>query len=292
MTGLFASQVAIVALALVVGLCVGSFLNVVVHRLPKMMERDWRAQCAELRGESAPEENPPAYNLAVPRSACPECGHRIGALENIPVFSWLALRGACSACRKPISIRYPLVEVLGGLLAAYAIWRFGLSWKGAAACVLLWALTALTFIDFDTQLLPDSLTLPLLWAGLIANLFGLFVPLTDAVIGAVAGYLALWVVYWLFRLIRGLGVYYLAILVSIPLYIGLLYVLAKLGVWAMLWYAAALLCQLSFFSLIGGCLYIRRRQLGIVPSRSPERGSIMMVSASAWLRPASSGTFW
>jgi len=203
MTGLFASQVAIVALALVVGLCVGSFLNVVVHRLPKMMERDWRAQCAELRGESAPEENPPAYNLAVPRSACPECGHRIGALENIPVFSWLALRGACSACRKPISIRYPLVEVLGGLLAAYAIWRFGLSWKGAAACVLLWALTALTFIDFDTQLLPDSLTLPLLWAGLIANLFGLFVPLTDAVIGAVAGYLALWVVYWLFRLIRG-----------------------------------------------------------------------------------------
>ncbi len=203
MTGLFASQVTIVALALVVGLCVGSFLNVVVHRLPKMMERDWRAQCAELRGESAPEENPPAYNLAVPRSACPECGHRIGALENIPVFSWLALRGACSACRKPISIRYPLVEVLGGLLAAYAIWRFGLSWKGAAACVLLWALTALTFIDFDTQLLPDSLTLPLLWAGLIANLFGLFVPLTDAVIGAVAGYLALWVVYWLFRLIRG-----------------------------------------------------------------------------------------
>jgi leader peptidase (prepilin peptidase)/N-methyltransferase len=203
MTGLFASQVAIVALALVVGLCVGSFLNVVVHRLPKMMERDWRAQCAELRGESAPEENPPAYTLAVPRSACPECGHRIGALENIPVVSWLALRGACSACRKPISIRYPLVEVLGGLLAAYAIWRFGLSWKGAAACVMLWALTALTFIDFDTQLLPDSLTLPLLWGGLIANLFGLYVPLADAVIGAVAGYLALWVVYWLFRLIRG-----------------------------------------------------------------------------------------
>ena len=203
MTGLFASQVAIVTLALVVGLCVGSFLNVVVHRLPKMMERDWRAQCAELRGESVPEENPPAYNLAVPRSACPDCGHRIGALENIPVFSWLALRGACSACRKPISIRYPLVEVLGGLLAAYAIWRFGLSWKGAAACALLWTLIALTFIDFDTQLLPDSLTLPLVWAGLIANLFGLFVPLADAVIGAIAGYLALWIVYWLFRLIRG-----------------------------------------------------------------------------------------
>ena len=103
-----------VAIALVVGLCVGSFLNVIVHRLPRMMERDWRAQCAELRGESPPEENPPAYNLAIPRSACPECGHRIGALENVPVVSWLALRGACSACRKPISIRYPLVEALGG----------------------------------------------------------------------------------------------------------------------------------------------------------------------------------
>jgi leader peptidase (prepilin peptidase) / N-methyltransferase len=198
-----ANPYAAAAIALIVGLCVGSFLNVIVHRLPRMMERDWRAQCAELRGESPPEENPPAYNLAVPRSACPECGHRIGALENIPVVSWLALRGACRACRKPISVRYPLVELLGGLVAAYAIWRFGLSWKGVAASVLLWTLIALTFIDFDTQLLPDSLTLPLVWAGLIANLAGLFVPLGDAVIGAVAGYLALWAVYWLFRLIRG-----------------------------------------------------------------------------------------
>ena len=200
---LFANPYFVTALALVVGLCIGSFLNVVVHRLPKMMERDWRAQCAELRGEQVPEENPPAYNLAVPRSACPACGHRITALENIPVVSWLALRGACSECRKPISIRYPFVEMLGGLLAAYAIWRYGVSWKGAAACVFLWMLVALTFIDFDTQLLPDSLTLPLLWGGLIANLAGLFVPLDDAVIGAVAGYLALWIVYWLFRLIRG-----------------------------------------------------------------------------------------
>jgi len=200
---LLVNPYAAVAIALVVGLCVGSFLNVVVHRLPRMMERDWRAQCAELRGESPPEENAPAYNLAVPRSACPECGRRIGALENIPVVSWLALRGACRGCGKPISMRYPLVEMLGGLLAAYAIWRFGVSWKGAAACVLLWTLIALTFIDFDTQLLPDSLTLPLVWAGLVANLAGLFVPLADAVIGAVAGYLTLWIVYWLFRLIRG-----------------------------------------------------------------------------------------
>ena len=191
------------AIALIVGLCVGSFLNVVVHRLPKMMEREWRAQCAELRGEAVPDENPARYNLAVPRSACPACGHRIGALENIPIVSWLALRGACSACRKPISARYPLVEALGGLLAAYAVWHFGLTWKGVSACVLLWTLIALTFIDFDTQLLPDNLTLPLLWGGLVANLFGLFASLQDAVIGAIAGYLALWLVYWLFRLIRG-----------------------------------------------------------------------------------------
>ena len=191
------------AIALVVGLCIGSFLNVVIHRLPRMMEREWRAQCAELRGEAVPDEQPPRYNLAVPRSACPDCGHRIGALENVPIVSWLALRGACKACRKPISARYPLVEALGGLLAAYAIWRFGLTWQGGAACVLLWTLIALTFIDFDTQLLPDNLTLPLLWAGLLANLFGVFVSLHDAVIGAIAGYLALWIVYWLFRLIRG-----------------------------------------------------------------------------------------
>ncbi len=200
---LLASPLAAVAIALVVGLCVGSFLNVVIHRLPKMMERDWRAQCAEMRGESAPREDPATYNLAVPRSACPDCGHRIGALENVPVVSWLALRGRCSACSKPISARYPLVEVLGGVLAAYAVWRYGATWKGLAACVLLWTLVALTFIDFDTQYLPDNLTLPLLWAGLVANLFGVFVPLADAVIGAIAGYLALWTVYWVFKLVRG-----------------------------------------------------------------------------------------
>jgi leader peptidase (prepilin peptidase)/N-methyltransferase len=197
------SPFAAVAIALVVGLCVGSFLNVVIHRLPKMMERDWRAQCAEMRGEPVPREDPPTYNLAVPRSACPACGHRIGALENVPVASWLALRGRCSACGKPISSRYPLVEALGGLLAAYAIWRFGATWSGLGACVMLWTLVALTFIDFDTQYLPDNLTLPLLWAGLIANLFGVFVPLADAVIGAIAGYLALWLVYWVFKLVRG-----------------------------------------------------------------------------------------
>jgi len=189
------------AAAGVVGLLVGSFLNVVIHRLPRMLERDWRVQCAELAGQSpAPE---PAYNLVVPRSACPACGHRISALENIPVVSWLALRGKCRACGAAIPGRYPAVELLGAALAMLAVWQFGPTAKAAAACGLLWTLVALTFIDADTQLLPDDLTLPLLWSGLFVNLFGVFVPLREAVIGAMAGYLALWVVYWLFKLIRG-----------------------------------------------------------------------------------------
>jgi leader peptidase (prepilin peptidase)/N-methyltransferase len=201
---------AAIALAVVVGLCVGSFLNVVIHRLPRMLERGWREQCAELDGGTAPVE--PAYNLVVPRSACPSCGHRIGAHENVPVLSWLALRGRCSQCKAAISPRYPLVEIAGGALAALAVMKFGLTPTGIAAAVLLWALLALTFIDFDTQLLPDDITLPLLWAGLLAQIlvpaFGLtapsfVVPLPTAVIGAVAGYLSLWSIYWIFKLVRG-----------------------------------------------------------------------------------------
>jgi len=191
----------VVLAALIVGLCVGSFLNVVIHRLPRMLEREWKAQCAELRKEPVPDE--PAYNLVVPRSACPACGHMITALENVPVVSWLALRGRCSACKAPISARYPIVEIMGGVLAVAAIVAFGATAKGAAACVLLWTLLALTMIDADTQYLPDDLTLPLLWAGLLVNLGGLFTPLRSAVIGAIAGYLTLWTVYWLFKLIRG-----------------------------------------------------------------------------------------
>ena len=190
-----------IASAAMIGLCVGSFLNVVIHRMPKILERGWQAQCAELRGETPALE--PTYNLVVPRSACPACGQRITAVQNIPVVSWLALGGKCAACKAPISARYAVVEVLGGVLAAYAIWRFGATPRGLAACVLLWTLLALTMIDVDTQLLPDDLTLPLLWAGLIANLGGLFVSLPDAVIGAVGGYLSLWTIYWLFKLIRG-----------------------------------------------------------------------------------------
>ena len=188
-------------LAGIVGLCVGSFLNVVIHRVPKMLERGWAAQCAELRGETPAVL--PAYNLVVPRSACPSCGHGITALENVPLLSWLVLKGKCSSCGAAIAGRYPAVELLGAALAVAAIWRFGPTWQAVAACVLLWTLVALTFIDFDSQLLPDNLTLPLLWAGLLANMFDLFVPLKTAVIGAVAGYLSLWVVYWLFKLIRG-----------------------------------------------------------------------------------------
>ncbi len=190
-----------VVAALLVGLCVGSFLNVVIHRLPRMLEREWKAQCAEFRKEPVPDE--PAYNLVVPRSACPACGHMITALENVPVVSWLALRGKCSACKAPISARYPIIEITGALLAVAAIVAFGATAKGAAACVLLWTLLALTMIDADTQYLPDDLTLPLLWAGLLVNLGGVFTPLSSAVIGAVAGYLTLWSIYWLFKLIRG-----------------------------------------------------------------------------------------
>jgi len=187
----------------IVGLCIGSFLNVVIHRLPKMLDRGWRAQCAELSGEPPPELAP--YNLITPRSECPACGHRIAAFENIPVLSFLFLRGRCSACAAPISARYPFIELLTGALTIAAVLRFGVTPTAAAACLLIWSLIALTFIDFDTQLLPDSITLPLLWSGLLANVAG-FVPgvsLRDAVVGAIAGYVALWTIYWLFKLVRG-----------------------------------------------------------------------------------------
>ncbi len=183
------------------GMLVGSFLNVVIHRLPKMMERDWAAQCAELRGETVPA--PDTYNLVVPRSACPSCGHRIGALQNIPVVSWVALRGKCSACRTPISIRYPLVEALTGALSAGLALHFGYGLALAGALVFTWALVAAAFIDLDTTLLPDDITLPLLWLGLLLNVGGTYVPLADAVIGAAAGYLILWSIYWGFKLLTG-----------------------------------------------------------------------------------------
>ena len=192
---------AFIALCLLLGLMVGSFLNVVIHRLPKMMEREWRAQCAELNGQ--PTEDTPRYNLVVPRSACPHCGHLISALENIPVISYLVLRGKCKGCGAPISVRYPVVEVLCALLSAFAGWHFGVGWGAVGALLFVWALLALTFIDFDTQLLPDDITLPLMWLGLLFNLNHIFVDLPGAVVGAIMGYLTLWSVYWLFKLITG-----------------------------------------------------------------------------------------
>jgi leader peptidase (prepilin peptidase)/N-methyltransferase len=195
------SPAAFGGVAALLGLSIGSFLNVVIHRLPRMMEREWRAQCAELAGHVV--EALPRYNLAVPGSACPACGHRISVLENIPVFSYLVLRGRCSACHTRIGMRYPLVELLTGLLLGYAGWHFGFGFAGVAAMVFLASLVALSFIDFDTQYLPDSITLPLLWAGLLINVPGTFVDLRSAVIGAAAGYLSLWTVYWLFKFATG-----------------------------------------------------------------------------------------
>jgi len=187
----------------VIGLCIGSFLNVVIHRLPKMMERAWRAECAELAGAPAAPADQGRYNLFVPRSACPACGQRISALQNVPLVSWLVLRGKCAACGARITARYPLVELAAGLIGGYAAWRYGATLAGLGAMLFCWTLVALAVIDLDTQLLPDDLTLPLLWAGLLFNLERVFVPLPTAVIGAVAGYLALWLVYWAFKLATG-----------------------------------------------------------------------------------------
>jgi len=182
-------------------LAIGSFLNVLIHRLPRMMEADWRAQCAELAGS---EEAPAArYNLVVPGSHCPQCKTPLRAIDNIPIASWLALRGKCAHCATRISARYPIVEALTAVLSAIIAWKFGLTWQTPLALVFTWTLIALTFIDADTTLLPDDLTLPLLWLGLLANLYGVFVPINEAVIGAVAGYLTLWSIYWLFKLTTG-----------------------------------------------------------------------------------------
>lgn len=185
----------------ILGLIIGSFLNVVIYRLPKIMEREWREQCADIQGH--PPDSEPALSLSVPRSACPSCGHTLRAAENIPVLSYVWLRGRCAHCRTPISVRYPVVEALTGILSGCAAAYFGYGLPALGAILLIWALIALTFIDFDTQLLPDSITLPLLWLGLFFNLSHVFVPLHSAVIGAIAGYLSLWSVYWLFRLVTG-----------------------------------------------------------------------------------------
>lgn len=188
-------------LAGLVGLFVGSFLNVVIHRLPQMMEREWQRQAAEIRGETPPEQA--RFNIATPRSRCPHCGHDIGAIENIPIVSYVVLRGRCRHCQAPIGKRYPVIELFTAALSFYAVWHFGAGLAGVGALLFIWTMVALAFIDLDTQLLPDSLTLPLLWLGLLFNLPETFTTLPSAVIGAVAGYLSLWSVFWLFKLLTG-----------------------------------------------------------------------------------------
>jgi leader peptidase (prepilin peptidase)/N-methyltransferase len=200
-----------IAAATLLGLVVGSFLNVVIHRLPRMMEREWRTQCQELLGhehaeraaDSAAAAAHPRFDLAFPGSHCPHCHHKIRAIDNIPIISYLFLRGKCGACGAHISLRYPIVEAFTGVLSGLVAWKFGFHWATGAALLFTWALVALTFIDYDTQLLPDSITLPLVWAGLLLSLGAVFVDAHSSIIGGAAGYLSLWAVYHLFRLLTG-----------------------------------------------------------------------------------------
>lgn len=189
----------------ILGLMVGSFLNVVICRLPRMMHRDWLRQAHEYldRVPESAENDEDKLSLAFPPSQCPHCGHRIRAYENVPLVSWILLRGKCSCCGNPISARYPLIELTTGLVSAIVAWHFGFGWPTGAALLLTWALIALSMIDYDHQLLPDTITLPLLWLGLVLSLIPLFADTRSAVIGAAAGYLSLWLVYQLFKLVTG-----------------------------------------------------------------------------------------
>ena len=197
-----ANAAVFVACVVVLGLLVGSFLNVVVYRLPKMLMRDWRAQAREVL-EMPTKDVEETFNLVLPNSSCPNCGHEIKSWENIPLLSWLFLRGKCSGCKQAISVRYPLVELACGVLSGVIAWQFGVSWEALAMLVLTWGLLAMSLIDADQQILPDALVLPLLWLGLILNSFGLFTSLSDALWGAVIGYMSLWSIFWLFKLVTG-----------------------------------------------------------------------------------------
>ncbi|MEV3822387.1 prepilin peptidase [Aeromonas dhakensis] len=231
------------SLVFLFSLMIGSFLNVVIHRLPIMLEREWQAEYLGYFNPETQLQQEERYNLMVPRSACPHCGHAITAMENIPLVSWLWLKGRCRECQAPISARYPLVELLTALLSLVVAATFPPSWGLLAALLLTWVLVALTFIDLDKMLLPDQLTLPLLWGGLLFNLTGGFVPLADAVIGAMAGYLVLWSLYWAFKLLTGKeGMGY-----------GDFKLLAALGAW-LGWQALPIVLLLS--SLVGAIIGI------------------------------------
>lgn len=231
------------SLVFLFSLMIGSFLNVVIHRLPIMLEREWQAEYLGYFNPEAQPQQEERYNLMVPRSACPHCGHAITAMENIPLLSWLWLKGRCRECQAPISARYPLVELLTALLSLVVAATFAPGWGLLAALLLTWVLVALTFIDLDKMLLPDQLTLPLLWGGLLFNLAGGFAPLADAVIGAMAGYLVLWSLYWAFKLLTGKeGMGY-----------GDFKLLAALGAW-LGWQALPIVLLLS--SLVGAFIGI------------------------------------
>ena len=201
-----ANPVVLAAIAFVFGLVIGSFLNVVIYRLPVMMQAEWTSQCRDLldiTDDSGEKSDKAPFNLAVPNSHCPRCKHEISAVENIPLVSWLVQGGKCRHCHAPISARYPVMELVTAILSGLVAWQFGFTLLTLAVLVLTWSLIALTMIDYDHQLLPDDITLPLLWLGLLVNTFGLLTPLVDAVWGAIAGYGLLWGVYWLFKLLTG-----------------------------------------------------------------------------------------
>ena len=192
------NSVFFISLCTTIGLVAGSFLNVIIFRLPKMMEREWNQQCSELRGETI--KPLPTLNLVKPFSECPHCKHKITALESIPIISYLALRGRCSQCNTSISLRYPIMEALTGIISGFIAWHFGYGFITVAALIFVWSMIALAFIDLDTQLLPDEVTLPLLWIGLLINLGNGFTDISSAVIGAASGYIFLWLIYWCFKI--------------------------------------------------------------------------------------------
>ena len=234
---------AFVLLAGLLGLIIGSFLNVVIHRLPRMMERDWRMQAREILEPEAEHTAEPTYNLVLPHSHCPHCQTEIKAWQNVPVVSYVFLRGRCAQCKTRISPRYPLVELLTAALSMVVAWQLGFGWAAAGLIILTWGLIALSLIDADTQLLPDVIVLPLLWLGLIVNSFGVYTDLNTALWGAVFGYLSLWSVYWLFKLVTGKeGMGY-----------GDFKLLAMLGAWGG-WQVLPLTILLS--SLVGAILGI------------------------------------
>ena len=251
------------------GLIVGSFLNVVIYRLPLMMEREWRSQCAELLSQPEPDADQPAFNLWTPRSRCPHCNHLISAAENIPLLSFILQCGRCAHCQAGISWQYPVVEAISGVLAGLVAWKLGFGWPALAALLFTWTLLAASVIDFKRQLLPDDLTLPLLWLGLAVALWGPFTDLPSSVIGAMAGYLSLWAVYQAFRLLTG----------KEGMGHGDFKLLAALGAWTG-WQSLATIVLLS--SLVGAVV-----GLALILFRGRDRGVPMpfgpFVAAAGWI---------